>query len=71
MARPTGRGVACFVLTSGHTVAAAVGQKAIYDVPVPGQTVVTPLADVRRFLADTGRADLIECAPIYSSGASR
>jgi len=28
--RPTGRGVDCFVLTSGHTVAGAVGQKAIY-----------------------------------------
>ena len=29
------------------------------DVPVPGQTYVTPLSDVRRFLADTGYGDLI------------
>jgi S1-C subfamily serine protease len=29
------------------------------DVPVPGQTYVTPLSDVKRFLADAGYADLI------------
>jgi S1-C subfamily serine protease len=29
------------------------------DVPVPGQTFVTPLSDVRRFLSETGYADLI------------
>jgi S1-C subfamily serine protease len=29
------------------------------DVPVPGQTFVTPLSDVRRLLAETGYADLI------------
>jgi hypothetical protein len=29
------------------------------DVPVPGQTVVTPLIDIRRFLKDTGYADLM------------
>lgn len=29
------------------------------DVPVPGQTVVTPLADIRRFLADAGYAALL------------
>jgi S1-C subfamily serine protease len=29
------------------------------DVPVPGQTFVTPLSDVRRFLAEAGYADLI------------
>jgi S1-C subfamily serine protease len=29
------------------------------DVPVPGQTFVTPLSDVKRFLADAGYADLI------------
>ena len=29
------------------------------DVPVPGQTYVTPLTDVKRFLADSGYADLI------------
>ncbi len=29
------------------------------DVPVPGQTFVTPLSDVRRFLAEAGFGDLI------------
>jgi S1-C subfamily serine protease len=29
------------------------------DVPVPGQTYVTPLSDVRRFLAQTGYGDLV------------
>ena len=29
------------------------------DVPVPGQTLVTPLAEVRQFLADIERADLL------------
>lgn len=32
------------------------------DVPLPGQTVVTPLADIRRFLADTGHAALFDDA---------
>jgi S1-C subfamily serine protease len=30
------------------------------DVPVPGQTFVTPLADVKRFLKETGHADLTQ-----------
>jgi len=29
------------------------------DVPVPGQTLVTPLSEVRQFLADIERADLL------------
>lgn len=29
------------------------------DVPLPGQTIVTPLADIRRFLAQAARADLL------------
>jgi S1-C subfamily serine protease len=29
------------------------------DVPVPGQTLVTPLADLSRFLARHGRGDLL------------
>jgi S1-C subfamily serine protease len=29
------------------------------DVPVPGQTLVTPLSDVKRFLSDAGYGDLI------------
>ncbi|PYO30120.1 MAG: hypothetical protein DMD86_13805 [Candidatus Rokuibacteriota bacterium] len=33
------------------------------DVPVPGQTFVTPLTDVRRFLAEAGYADLIGAPP--------
>ena len=32
------------------------------DVPLPGQTVVTSLADIRRFLADTGQAALVDDA---------
>lgn len=30
------------------------------DVPVPGQTFVTPLSEVKRFLAQAGYADLID-----------
>ncbi len=30
------------------------------DVPVPGQTIVTPLADIRRFLRDIARMDLLQ-----------
>jgi serine protease Do len=41
------------------------------DVPMPGQTLVTPLADIQRFLADTGHADLIEGTPRSSSRAAR
>ncbi len=41
------------------------------DVPMPGQTLVTPLADIRRFLADTGHADLIAGTPTSSSRAAR
>ena len=33
------------------------------DVPVPGQTFVTPLSDVQRFLSRTGYADLLTIAP--------
>lgn len=33
------------------------------DVPMPGQTLVTPLADIRRFLAETGHAELILDTP--------
>ncbi len=37
------------------------------DVPVPGQTFVTPLSDVRRFLAGTGYSDLIGPRPAGSA----
>jgi S1-C subfamily serine protease len=33
------------------------------DVPVPGQTFVTPLAELRRFLTDAGQAGLMEGTP--------
>jgi len=33
------------------------------DVPMPGQTLVTPLGDIRRFLAETGHAELILATP--------
>jgi len=33
------------------------------DVPVPGQTFVTPLSDVQRFLSRTGYADLLTIGP--------
>ena len=32
------------------------------DVPLPGQTVVTPMTDIRRFLSDTGHAALFDDA---------
>jgi serine protease Do len=41
------------------------------DVPVPGQTLVTPLTDIRRFLADTGHADLIEGGSSSTGQAAR
>jgi serine protease Do len=41
------------------------------DVPMPGQTLVTPLADIRRFLADTGHTDLIEGTAMSSTRAAR
>jgi len=41
------------------------------DVPVPGQTLVTPLTDIRRFLADTGHADLIEGTSSSTGRAAR
>ncbi|HXJ81378.1 MAG TPA: hypothetical protein VMS64_22205 [Candidatus Methylomirabilis sp.] len=42
------------------------------DVPVPGQTYVTAMSDVRRFLADAGYADLIgpPIAPRRLSGTA-
>lgn len=33
------------------------------DVPEPGQTFVTSLADIRRFLTETGHARLLEWRP--------
>jgi hypothetical protein len=30
---------------------------------MPGQTLVTPLSDIRRFLAETGHAELIVATP--------
>ena len=41
------------------------------DVPVPGQTFVTPLVEIRRFLADAGHADLIGSPPPSFSRAAR
>src|SRR5262249_23747621 len=42
------------------------------DVPVPGQTFVTPMSDVRRFLSESGYASLVDgsAAPLEISGAS-
>ena len=40
------------------------------DVPVPGQTFVTPLSDVRRFLSESGYTSLIG-APIRLSEAEK
>jgi len=37
------------------------------DVPVPGQTVVTPLAKIRRFLAETGYSGLVGPLPWWRS----
>jgi serine protease Do len=41
------------------------------DVPMPGQTLVTPLSDIRRFLAETGHAGLILATPDSANRASR
>jgi S1-C subfamily serine protease len=36
------------------------------DVPVPGETYVVPLADIRRFLLEAGRPDLLGASPLES-----
>jgi len=41
------------------------------DVPMPGQTLVTPLSDIRRFLAETGHAELILAMPDSAGRAAR
>lgn len=41
------------------------------DVPMPGQTLVTPLSEIRRFLAETGHAELIVATPDSAGRASR
>jgi serine protease Do len=41
------------------------------DVPVPGQTFVTPLVEIRRFLADAGHADLLGSPPSSFRRAAR
>ena len=41
------------------------------DVPMPGQTLVTPLSDIRRFLAETGHAGLILATSDSAGRASR
>lgn len=41
------------------------------DVPMPGHTLVTPLSDIRRFLAETGHAELILAMPDSAGRASR
>jgi serine protease Do len=39
------------------------------DVPVPGQTFVTPLADVRHFLDETGHAELVSSRAEQAGGS--
>jgi len=41
------------------------------DVPMPGQTLVTPLSDIRRFLAETGHSELMLAKPGSAGRASR
>ena len=57
------RGGALIGIVEGYSTARVASQGVnppwYIDVPVPGQTFVTPLAAVRRFLADVGYADLI------------
>lgn len=57
------RGGALIGVVKGYSTARVSAQGAdppwYIDVPVPGQTFVTPLSDVRRFLAEAGYADLI------------
>lgn len=45
-------------------VAAQGGAQGWYiDVPMPGQTIVTPIADIRRFLRETGHAEGLDPVP--------
>lgn len=50
-------------LVEGYSTARVSSQGAkpswYIDVPVPGQTFVTPMSDVRRFLAESGYPDLV------------
>ena len=41
------------------------------DVPMPGQTLVTPLSDIRRFLAETGHSELVLPTRGFADHASR
>jgi len=41
------------------------------DVPMPGQTLVTPLSDIRRFLGETGHSELILATRGTAGHASR
>jgi serine protease Do len=70
------RGGALIGIVEGYSTARVApegGNSSWYiDVPVPGQTFVTPLSDVRRFLAETGYSDLVRGsgAPPQLSGAN-
>jgi hypothetical protein len=37
------------------------------DVPVPGETYVAPLEDIRRFLTDSGHAELAGIRPAFAA----
>ena len=69
------RGGGLIGLVEGYRTARVTSQRSerswYIDAPMPSQTLVTPLADIRRFLADTRHADLIEGAPASSAHAER
>jgi len=61
-------------LVEGYRTARVTSQGATptwyFDVPVPGQTFVTPLTDIRRFLQNAGYADLMIPSPRQVSRSS-
>jgi len=44
---------------TARVTAQGAGPSWYIDVPMPGQTFVTPVSDIRRFLAEIGQADLL------------
>jgi serine protease Do len=64
------RGGGLIGLVEGYRTARVTSQGAggewYIDVPEPGQTLVTSLADIRRFLAETGHARLLDSKPWHS-----
>jgi len=54
---------------TARVISHGTGPEWYIDVPEPGQTFVTSLADIRRFLAETGYAGLLDSRPLWLRAA--